>query len=137
MIKLNQKLVLRKKQFKDKIWTAWPKTIHSDRNMKANITIHKFSSVAQSSPNPCNHVDWSTSGFLICHQLLELARTHIHWVGDAIQPSHPLLSLSPPVLPFPASGSFPMSQFFHQVAKVLKLQLQPQSFQWIFRTAFL
>ena len=48
-------------------------------------------------------------GFPIHHQLQELAQTHVHQVSDAIQPSHPL---SPPSLPFPASGSFQMSQFF-------------------------
>ena len=45
-------------------------------------------------------------------QLLELAQTHIHWVGDAIQPSHPLIPFSSCLQPFPALGSFPMSQFF-------------------------
>ena len=44
--------------------------------------------------------------------LPELAQTHVHWVGDAIQPSHPLSSLSPPAFNLPESGSFPMSQFF-------------------------
>ena len=70
--------------------------------------------------------------------LLEFAQTHIHWVSDAIQPSHPLSPPSPPVLrlsqhqfPFQWVGSS------HQVAKVLELQLQHQSFQWIFRVDFL
>ena len=49
----------------------------------------------------------------VYHQLPESTQTHVHWVGDAIQPSHPLLSPSPPALnPSPASGSFPMSQLF-------------------------
>ena len=52
-------------------------------------------------------------GFPVLHYLLELAQTHVQWVGDVIQPSHPLLSHSPTCLQFfPASGSFPMSQFF-------------------------
>ena len=72
------------------------------------------------------------------HARLEISQTHVHPVGDAMQPSHPLLSPSPP--------TFNLSQhqdFFqwvsssHQVAKVLELQLQHQSFQWIFRTDFL
>ena len=61
----------------------------------------------------CNPMDCSTPGFPVHHQLLELAQTLVHWVGDAIQPSHCLLS------PFPStfnlsqhSGSYPMSQFF-------------------------
>ena len=55
----------------------------------------------------------STPGFPIHHQLLELSPTHVHWVGDGIQPAHPLSSPSPPAFnPSQASGFFPMSQFF-------------------------
>ena len=46
--------------------------------------------------NSCDIVDHSTPGFPVLHQLPELAQTHVHWVGDAIQPSHPLSSPSPP-----------------------------------------
>ena len=53
-------------------------------------------SVAQSCPTPCNPMDCSTPGFPILHHLLELAQTHVHWVSDAIQPTHPLSSPSPP-----------------------------------------
>ena len=53
-----------------------------------------FSSVAQSFPNLCNHVDCSMPGFPIHHQLPELTQTYIHWVGDGIQPCHPILSPS-------------------------------------------
>ena len=53
-------------------------------------------------------MDCSTPGFPVHHQIPEHAQTHVHQVGDAIQPSHPLLSPSPPA----ASGSFPMSQIF-------------------------
>ena len=75
---------------------------------------NKFSIVVQllSPTGLCNHMDCSMPGFPILHYLLEFAQTHVHWVGDALQPSHPL---SPPSLqfpPFPASGSFPMSQLF-------------------------
>ena len=56
----------------------------------------QFSSVTQSCPTLCNPVDCSTQGFPVHHQLPELAQTHIHWVGDAIQPSHPLSTPSPP-----------------------------------------
>ena len=75
-------------------------------------------------------MDCSMPSFPVLHQLPELAQTHIHQVGDAIQPlilCRPLLFLPP--ISFPASGSFPTSPFFHQVAKVLELQLQHQSFQ--------
>ena len=56
----------------------------------------KFSSVAQSCLTLCDPMDCSTPGFLVHHQLPELAQTHVHWVGDAIQPSHPLSSPSSP-----------------------------------------
>ena len=56
----------------------------------------QFSSVAQSCPTLCDPMDCSMTGFPIHHQLLELAQTHVHQVGDAIQPSHPLSSPSPP-----------------------------------------
>ena len=75
------------------------------------LVLNQFSSVTQSCPILCNPMDCSTPGFLVHHQLLKLARTHVHWVSDEIHPSHP-------VIPFfclqslPASGSFPMSQFF-------------------------
>ena len=69
--------------------------------------LHQFSSVAQLCPILCNPVDCSMPGFPAHHQLPEPAQTHVHQVSDAIQPSHPLSSPSPPV-----SGSFPMSQFF-------------------------
>ena len=62
-------------------------------------------SVAQSCPTLCDPMDWSMLGFLVLLQLLELAQTHVHWVSDAIQPSHPLLSPSPQS--FLASGFFP------------------------------
>ena len=60
----------------------------------------------------CDPMDCSKPGFPVHHQLPELAQTHVHWVGDAIQPSDPLLSLSPPAFNLSASGSFQMSQFF-------------------------
>ena len=64
----------------------------------SRFTVVQFSSVAQSCPTLCDPVDCSTPGFFVHHQLLKLAQTHVHWVGDAIKPSHPLLSPSPPAL---------------------------------------
>ena len=72
----------------------------------------QFSLVAQSCPTLCNPMDRSTPGFLVHHQFLELAQTHVHWVGDATQPSHPVIPFSSRLQSFPASGSFQMSQFF-------------------------
>ena len=72
----------------------------------------QFSSVAQSCLTLCNPVNCSTPGLPVHHQLLEFTQTHVHWVSDAIQPSHPLLSPSPPG-PNPSQHqSFPMSQLF-------------------------
>ena len=85
----------------------------------------------------CDPMDCSTPGFPVHHQLPELAQTHVHWVGDAIQPSHPLSSPSPPALnPSQHQGLFKWVSSSHEVAKVLEFQLQHQSFQWIFRTDF-
>ena len=75
-------------------------------------------------------MDYSTPGFPVHHQLSELAQTHVHRVGDAIQPSHPLLSLSPPAFNLSQHQVlFQEVSFSHQVAKVLELQLQHHSFQ--------
>ena len=70
----------------------------------------QFCSVAQLCLTLCNPIDCSMPGLPVHHQLPEFTQTHIHWVGDAIQPSHPLSSPSPPA--FNLSLFFPMSQFF-------------------------
>ena len=83
-------------------------------------------------------MDCSMPGFPVHHQLLELAQTHVHWVGDAIQPPDPLSPPSPPTFNLSQhQGLFQWVSSPHQVAKVLELQLQHQSFQWIFRIDFL
>ena len=99
---------------------------------------NQFSSVTQLCLTLCDPMDCSTPGFPVHHQLLELAQTHVHWVGDAIQPSHPLSSPSPPGFNLSQhQGLFQWVSPSHQVAKGLELQLQHLSFQWIFRTDFL
>ena len=86
----------------------------------------------------CNPMNCSMSCFPVHHQLLEFTQTHVHWVGDAIQPSHPLASPSPPAFNLSQhQGLFKWVSSSYQVAKVLEFQLQHQSFQWIFRTDFL
>ena len=85
------------------------KKCHSPKN-----TNFQFSSVAQSCPTLCDAMNCSTPGLPVHHQLPEFTQTHIHRVSDAIQPSHPLSSPSPPA-PNPSqhqSLSFPMSQLF-------------------------
>ena len=98
----------------------------------------QFSSVAQSCPTVCNIMGCSTPGFPVHHQLPELTETHVHWVGDAIQPSHPLLSPSPPTFNLAQHhGLFQWVSSSHEVAKVLEFLLQHQSFQWTPRTDLL
>ena len=78
------------------------------------------------------------TGLPVHHQLPELTQTHVHQVSNAIQPSLPLSSPSPPAFNFSQDqGLFKWVSSLHQVAKVLEFQLQHQSFQWIFRTDFL
>ena len=82
-------------------------------------------------------MDCSTPGFPVHHQLPELAQTHVYQVGDAIYPSHPLSSPSPPAFNLSQhQGLFQGVSSLHQVARVLEFQLQHQSFQRIFRTDF-
>ena len=95
-----------------------------------------FSSVAQSCPTLCNPMNCSTPGLLVHYQLPEFTQTHVHWVGDAIQPSHPLSSSSPAPNPSQHQGLFQWVNSLHKVAKVLEFQLQHQSFQWTPRTDF-
>ena len=98
----------------------------------------QLNSVTQSYPTLWDPMDCSTSGFPVLHRLLELVQTHVPRVGDAIQPSHPL--------PFPSPPDFNLSQhqcFFqwvislHHLVKVLELQAQQKSFQFIFKADFL
>ena len=95
-------------------------------------------SVAQSCLTFCNPMDCSTPGFPILHSLLEFAQIHVHWIGDPIQPSHPLSSPSPPAFSLSQhQGLFQWVGSSHQVIKVLELQLQYHSNQWIFKVDFL
>ena len=70
------------------IWIYWHSGLYK----------HQFSSVAQSCPTLCDPMNCSTPGLPVHHQLPEFTQTHVHWVRDAIQPSHPLSSPSPPAL---------------------------------------
>jgi len=98
----------------------------------------QFSSIAQSCLTLCNPMDRSIPGLPVHHQLAEFTQTHVHWVGDTIQPSHPLSSPSPSAFNLSQhQGLFQWVSSSHQVAKVLEFQLQHQSFQWILRTDFL
>ena len=88
------------------------------------VDLYQFSSAAQLCLTLCDPMNFSTPGLPVYHQLLESTQTHVHWVGNAIQPSHPLSSPSP--LAFNLSYHQGLSKWVsssHQVAKVLEFQL--------------
>ena len=110
-------------------WGAWCNSL----SFEAFLSLIQFSSVAQSL-QPHRHMP----SFPVHHQLPELTQNHVHQLGDAIQPSYPLLFLSPPAFNLSQhQGLFQWVSSSNQVAKVLEFQLQHQSFQWLFRTDFL
>ena len=107
------------------------------------IVISKESTCMHTYPNTCTHcrsvtklcstlcnpMNCSMLVLPVLHYFLKFAQTHVHWVGDAIQPSHPLSLTSPPALNLSQhQGLFQWVGSSHQVAKVLELQLQHQSF---------
>ena len=109
-----------------------------DPSLKRPKPSHQFSSVAQSCPTLCDPMNYSMPGLPVHHQLPEFTQTHVHQVGDAIQPSHPLSSPSPPApIPSQHRGLFQWVNSSHEVAKVLEFQPQCQSFQWTPRTDLL
>ena len=100
---------------------------------KGSGYVHCHCLVAKSWPPLCN--PWTEASFPVLCYLQELAQTHVHRVGDVIQPSHPLLPPSPPALNLSQlQGLFQWVSSLHQVAKVS--ELQHQSFQWIYRAGF-
>ena len=114
------------------IWTPASFNLHTTSSFS-------FSSVQSlSSVRFCNPMNCSTPGLPVHHQLPGSTQIHVHRVSDAIWPSHPLLSPSPPALNlFQHQGLFKWVSSSHQVAKVLEFQLQHQSFQWTPRTDLL
>ena len=95
-----------------------------DHRICAYSTLVQFSSVAQSCPTLCDPMNRSPPGLPVHHQLLEFTQTHVHRVSDAIQPSHPLSSPSPPA-PNPSQHQslFQWLNSSHEVAKVLEFQI--------------
>ena len=120
-------------------FTVWFKHhFLSHKRIHDSLGLVQFSWVAQSCLTLCDPVDCSTQGFAVLHCLPELAQTHVHLVGNAIQPSHPLSSPFPPAFNLSQhQGLFQWVSSSNQVAKLLELQLQHQSSQWIFRTDIL
>ena len=96
----------------------------------SHIEASQFSSVTQSCLTLREPMDCSTLGFPVHHQLLALTEIHVHQVSDAIEPSHPLWSPSPPVFNLSEHQVLlKRVSYSHQVAKILTFQLQHQSFQ--------
>ena len=107
-------------------------------SVSVNLPHVSVQSVAQLCPTLCDSMNRSTPGPPVHHQLLEFTQTHVHRVGDVIQPSHPLSSPSPPAFsPSQHQGLFQWVNSLLEVAKVLEFQLQHQSFQWTPRTDLL
>ena len=110
--------------------SSWPHALQPTR------LLHPWDFPGKSTGVGCHCFLWP--GFPIHHQLPEPTQTHVHGIGDAIQPSHLLLTSSPPTFNLSQNQSlFWWASSLHQVAKVLEFQFQHQSFQWIFRTDFL
>ena len=118
---------------------CWREGLSFLRDCSRTSSLQTFSSVQLLSHVQLFVTPWgcSTPGFPVLHYLPEFAQTHVHWVNDAMQPSHPLLPPSLPALnPSQHQGLFQWVRSSYQVAKELELQLQHQSFQWIFRVIF-
>ena len=115
-----------------------PFSVFSQSPSVALILIVQFSLVSQSCPTLCNTMNCSMPGLPVHQQLPEFTQTHVHRVSDAIRPSNPLSSPSPPA-PNPSQhqGLLQWVNSLHEVAKVLEFQLQHQSFQWTPRTNLL
>ena len=108
------------------------------KNSERKKWLDQFSSVAQLCLTLCDPINHSSPGIPVHHQLPESTQTHVHGVGDAIQPSHPMLSPSPPAFSLSQHQSlFKWVSSLHQMAKGLEFQLQHQSFQWTPRTDLL
>ena len=108
--------------FFDTLFKFWLDVFALWNFAKLKITV-QFSSVAQSCPTLCDPMNRSMPGLPAHHQLLEFTRTHVHGVSDAIQPSHPLSSPSPPA-PNPSQHQslFQWVNSSHKVAKVLSFR---------------
>ena len=93
-------------------WSCFALYGQSDFPRNKLLGIFDFSSVTQSCPTLCDPMNCSTSGLPVRHQLPEPTQIHVHWVGDAIQPSHSLSSPSPPALSLSQHQGLKMSQLF-------------------------
>ena len=119
-------------------WLSVIPTAFKIKSKLLSLASVQFSSVAQTCLTLFDPMDCSTPDLPVHHKLPEFTQTHVHWVGDAIQRSHPLLFPSPPVYNLSQhQGLFKWVSSLHQVAKVLEFLLQYQSFHWTPRTDLL
>ena len=139
-IHLFQVLEIKRKE-KKWIWGYYTEWNISDRERQVSYPVTgsvQFTSVAQLRATLYNPMDCSTPGLPVHHQLLELTQTHVHWVGNAIQPSLPLSFPFLPALNLSQhQGLFKWVISLHQAVTILDFQLQHQSFQWTPKTDFL
>ena len=127
----NKIKIWRRNSFSKEVVVLW-------MNIFPSLLYQGCFSVLKSCPTLCNPMNHCTPGLPVHHQLLESTQTHVDWVSDAIQPSHPLLSPSPTSRNLSQhQGLFKWVSSLHQMAKVLEFQLQHQSFQWTPRTDLL
>ena len=132
------KWFLNQKQKKKQRVSFIPKIYYFKGEFYCVIFSVQLNSVTHLCSTLCDPTDCSTPGFPVHHPLPELTQTPVHWFSDAIQPSHPLSSPSPPTFNlYQHQGLFQWIGSSHQVAKVLEFQLQHQSFQWTPRTDLL
>ena len=122
--KTNSPILKWAKDLKQMLHQSRWQRVNNDMKRDPTSFVFQFSSVTQSCPTLCNPMNPNTPGLPVHHQLLEFTQTHVHQVTDAIQPSHPLSSPSPPA-PNPSQHQslFQWVNSSHEVAKVLEFQL--------------
>ena len=118
----------------DSTLKSWDITLPTKVHLVSSV---QFSWVTQSCLTVCYPMNRSTPDLPVHHQLPESTQTQVHWVGDAIQPSHPVIPFSSHLQSILTSGSFQMSQFFAQDGQGIGVSALHQSLQWIFRTDLL
>ena len=130
-----------RKKKEQRIWKSYGDSHYNDKaTVQGVYKPNQFSSVQSLSRVWLFATPWTAArqASLSITNSWSLLKTHVHWVSDAIQPSHPLSSPSPPALNLSQhQGLFLWVSSSYQVNKVLEFQFQHQSFQWIFRTDFL
>ena len=130
---------LRNRRSEDEVWD-WYIFLRNciSKNMYRKVSSVQFSLSVVSDSLRSHGLQHTRPPCLSPNPRVEFTQTHVHWVGNAIQPPHPLSSLSPPAFNLcQHQGLFRWISSLHQVVKVLEFQLLHQSFQWIFRTEFL